>query len=60
MMPGALSEQGAKEWLESREKPKQTEAQPKPESILKVMKLCQENNVFQFKDNFTGRYQVEQ
>ena len=47
MMPTELSEVGVKEYLETREdKPEQ----PSVDSVIKVMKMCQENNNFQFKD----------
>ena len=47
MMPTELSDVGVKEYLETREdKPEQ----PSVDSVIKVMKMCQENNNFQFKD----------
>ena len=50
MMPGYLSEQGVREFLDSRPPPSESELQPSTESVLKVSKMCQENNYFGFKD----------
>ena len=47
MMPTELSEVGVKEYLDTRE---EKSGQPAAESVIRVMKMCQENNNFQFKD----------
>ena len=47
VMPTELSEVGVKEYLDTRE---EKPGQPAAESVIRVMKMCQENNNFQFKD----------
>ena len=47
MMPTELSEVGVKEYLETRDDQPE---QPLAVSVPRVMKMCQENNNFQFKD----------
>ena len=52
MMPGVLSDQGVREYLDSRRKPEDSSVPfVETDSVMHVMHMCQQNNFMEFKDN---------